>query len=490
MPATSELRSGLMPKGLRRPVESAMGVDLTDLRLDTSTDPRQVAGGATTIAAFDGRTIHTGPIGAAADTPFGREVLAHELVHAAQLRAGAEIDGASRGRLMRPLKMGWCGSKMADATPLLRSGAPLSPADAKKVLDHYESLGGPDRDKVVIEFHKVGTPDTGIQRLLAALSPAELTARSAVVADMQERVQRLATQQTSGMTGDQLAAAQGTKMKTEAEARALAAAAADAKAKALPPPKTVAPADIAREQNAETKRTSPITATVTNAWDALAPVAGAQAAWDARAAAVIPKIVAACTAKAPGLGIKASNIKWAPREVAERGANVYAFSGDPISIGMRFVETSEADPEYAVSTVVHEIVGHPQFGDRFKSYEAQIYAEAHAKEPSLGAPWDTKEEKNTFGYIGTEIYAALRGFTFEKASSPAHAKAGLVRGIDAESNIDNKIGLLKSKYEATVGASLLQGLYERFRIDPRIDPTALALFVKIAEKHFPKVLKK
>ena len=169
---------------------------------------------------------------------------------------------------------------------------------------------------------------------------------------------------------------------------------------------------------------------------------------------------------------------------------MYALSGDPILFGMRFVETAEADPEYTVRTVIHEIVGHPEFGDRFKSYEAEIYAEAHAKEPSLGSPWDTPEEINTFGYIGTEIYAALRELPYEKPLAPVDVKKGLVTAIDPVSNIDGKIGLIKSKYAPGIAEAVLEGLYERFRIDPRISPKALAVFVKLAEKHFPKVLKK
>jgi hypothetical protein len=487
MPAAG-IRSGAVPDDLRRPVEYWAGVDLSGLVLDTTSDPRQVAGGRDTVAAFEGNTIHAGLGGPLAATAFGREVIAHELVHAAQLRMVNMAETSPR--VMAPLRLSLCSSKPKNMLPLLRSGAALSASDASKILDYYEYLGESERDDVVIEFHKVGQAKTGVQRLLAAVDPDEMKKRAALISDIEERVQRLAAQAAAGMTGDQMAQVQGTKMKTEAEARALAAAQAAAKAKALPPPATVSDAEIEKEQNAETKKTSPVTATVTNAWDALAVIPGAQDKWNARATAVISKIVAACNAKAPDLGITAANIKWAPHDIAQAGANVYSFSANPVPIGMRFVETAEADPEYCVRTVVHEVVGHPQFGDRYKSYEAQIYAEAHTKEPSLGKPWDTQEETDTFAYIGTEIYAALRELPFQKPLSPADAKKGLVTAIEPEPNIDNKIGLLKSKYDPKVARGLLQGLYERFRIDPRIDPKALALFIKIAEKHFPGVLKK
>ena len=192
---------------------------------------------------------------------------------------------------------------------MLRSGNTLTAAQAKTLLDHYQLLPPGGRDAVVLEFHKVGVADSGLQRLLAAADPAELKTRRALVSDMQERVQRIAVQQTAGKTQAELGAAQGAMMKSEAEKQALAEAAAESAKKGLLPPKVVAPADIAREHDKEIKRTSPVTATVANAWDA---VPAEQPKWNARAAVVITKVVDACKKKAPELGIVAANLKWAP----------------------------------------------------------------------------------------------------------------------------------------------------------------------------------
>jgi hypothetical protein len=492
-PSVGDLHDGDVPAGLRRPVEEWACVDLSGVGLDTHTDPRTVAGAAGRVAAFDGATstVYAGLAAPLAGTALAQDILIHELVHAAQARAD-DVDGggARPGRRVPALRLGFCeGTPAVDPLDTLRSGKKLSAAEAKALLDHYEGLGGPERDKVVAEFHKTGVADSGVRRLLEGLDPAELQARRALVSDLQERVQRLAVEATAGKSISDLGAAQGAHMKAEAEKRALAAAAAEAAKKGAPAPKAVPPADVAKAHEAETKRTSPVTKTVTNAWDALLPPA--QAAWNARAAAVITKVVDACKKKAPELGVAAANLKWAPREVAQEGSNVYAFSGNPISFGMSFVETAEADPEYAVRVVVHEIEGHPAFGDRFKSSEAQIYAEAHKKEPTLGAPWDTQEETNTFGYIGTEIYAALREVPYEKPLTAAHAKAGLITAIDPAANVDNKVWLVKTKYAPGAAEAVVQGLYERFRVDPRITPKALDLYVRMVEKHFgKKVLKK
>jgi hypothetical protein len=302
-------------------------------------------------------------------------------------------------------------------------------------------------------------------------------------------VQRIAVEETTGKTLAELGAVQGALMVAPARKRALATAAEKAKQTGAPPPAAVEAKDITAEHEKETRRTSPVTETVKNAWDALAEVPGAQEKWNSRAAAVISDVVDACRRRAPELGIKAENLKWAPREIAQAGQNAFASAGDPIKFGMSFVETAEADPDYVVRVVVHEIAGHPEFGRRYGSYEAQIYAEALRQYPELGSPWDTPSERDTYAYVGTETYAALREIPYETPFSPADARRGLRTAIDPARNIDEKLGLIKSKFAPGIAEAVLQGLYERFRIDPRIRPDALAVFEEKAEGHFPGVLK-
>jgi Domain of unknown function (DUF4157) len=493
-------------------MESGFGARLPDdVRLHTGPEAVSIADRANVRAFAVGHDVGFASGEYRPYTPEGDVLLAHELAHTLQAsalgapatEAATEHDanrsaGSAVARMFgvsntpaRPprraaaLGLHGCskGPPPGPGLDALRAGQKPSAADAKTLLTYYESLGSGDRDSIVTEFHQVGGADSGVRRLLEALDPADMVAKRATVSDIQERVQRLAVEATSGKSLAEMGKTQGAHMKSEAEKLALAASAADAKAKGIAPPKTVAPADVARAHEKETKRTSPVTVTVTNAWDA---ASAKHKEWNARAGAVITAVVTACKKVAPELGITAANLKWAPREVAKEGSNVYAFSGNPISFGMAFVETAEGDPEYAVRVVVHEIAGHPEFGDRYKSAEAIIYANAHGAEPSLGKPWDTEEEKNTFGYLGTEIYAALREVPYEKPLTPAHAKQGLITAIDPAGNVDNKVGLIKSKYAPGVAEPIVQGLYERFRVDPRISAKALALYVTTVEKHFGK----
>lgn len=169
---------------------------------------------------------------------------------------------------------------------------------------------------------------------------------------------------------------------------------------------------------------------------------------------MIVKVVTGCAKVAPQLGITAANLRWAPREVAQAGSNVYAFAVDPFSFGMSFPEIPEANPEYVVRTVVHEVAGHPGFGDRYKSAEAIVYAEARRAEPSLGAPWDTEEETNSFAYIGTEMYSALREQPFDVPLAPVHQSQCLITAIAPASNIDGKVGLVKFKFTGPTATAI------------------------------------
>jgi hypothetical protein len=520
--SSSSVREALRSPGrpldteTRTDFERRFGHDFSGVRVHTDAGAAASAELVRADAYTSVRDIVFAPGRFAPATAAGRRLLAHELAHVVQQGNGAlpprpfRVSNPSdtleteAGRAADAVLAGArprVSTRAGSVNALLRQAAvpadpfeilgsatkKLTAAEAKSLLDHYETLSSADRDAVVRKHHGVGVVASGVTRLLAAVDRAEMKLRRALVSDIQERVQRLAVEQTSGKTLAELGAAQGAFMEAGARKRALDKAAEDARKTGAPPPTTVSAGDVAAEHEKETKRTSPIARTVTNAWDALA--AGEQAKWNSRAAAVITKVVGACAKQAPELGIAAANLKWAPREVAQRGTNVFAFSGDPLSFGMSFVETAEADPEYVVSVVVHEIAAHPEFGSRYKSYEAVIYTEAHKQVPSLGSPWDTQEETSTYAYIGTETYAALREVPYVKQFSPAHAGKGLGRSIPPAENVDNKIGLIKAKYAPGIAEAVLQGLYERFRVDPRISQEALILFEETAEKYFPKALK-
>jgi hypothetical protein len=73
--ATGDLTSGTVPPAMRRPVEDWAGVDLSHIGLDSTTDPRAVAGDP--VAAFDRgtSTIYAGLARPLAGTALARDIL-------------------------------------------------------------------------------------------------------------------------------------------------------------------------------------------------------------------------------------------------------------------------------------------------------------------------------------------------------------------------------------------------------------------------------
>lgn len=103
-PSDGPLRSGPVPPAWRRPVEAVTGVELSRIRLDPVTDPRHVAGGARTVAAFHDGTVYAGSAAAQPGAGLGRESLLHELVHAAQARTADLTGQAAHFRSIGPLR--------------------------------------------------------------------------------------------------------------------------------------------------------------------------------------------------------------------------------------------------------------------------------------------------------------------------------------------------------------------------------------------------
>src|SRR4051794_39743020 len=491
-----------------------LGTDLSDVRVHTD---HQAAASALRLGAA-AYTVGTDIVFAHGHyephNGAGRRLLAHELAHVLQL-GGSAGNGAARSPsrpaddhemaadrvaqaalagfpLPAPLTRPGPAVRMEvkpDPFDVLRAGTPLTAPKAEELLRHYETLAPAERDAVVRAFARVGAAESPLRRWLAALAVGALRGHRAALSDIGERVQRLAVEQTSGKTLAQLGAAEAAFLLPAAEKEARAEADEAAKKAGRPSPAVVSDADVARAHAEATEKASPVRPPeVKTAWDRVKDVPGEEAKWNARATTAIAAVVDACHKVAPELGIVAANLKWAPDVVAKRGRNVFALSGDPLTIGMSFIETVEADPKYVVSVVVHEIAGHPEFGEGIKSYEAEIFAEAHRQAPRLGQTW-TYGSQHTYGYIGTETYAALREVPYYRPLSPADAARGLGRSITPEENVANKIGLIKKLYPPEVAKAVVQGLYERFRTDPRISEEALALFEAAADREFPSTLK-
>jgi len=508
------LRSaGPLDAATRAYFEPRFGHDFSDVRVHTDGDAALTAFGLGAAAYTVDTHIVFAPGRYRPQTNAGRRLLAHELAHVLQQRGGSPpgpadvrepsadaetaADRVAEAALSgRPLPATFAHPESAlrmqrqpDPFDLLRTGGKPSEGQAEDLLRYYATLTSDEKDTVVRTFHQVGVVDSPLRRWLSALPKASLRNHRDVLIDIGQRLEQYGTEQASGKTLTELGGAEAGFLVAEAEREARKEAAEKAAKEGLTPPTTVSEADVARAHAQTTEKVSPVSRPeAKTGWDRAKEVPGGEAVWRARAAKAISAVVEACHRIAPELGITASNLDFAPEKTDGRGKNVFALSGDPLTIGMSFVETAEADPEYVVSVVVHEISGHPDYGPKLEGYGTRIFAEAHRQAPALGQTW-TFGSEHTYGYIGTETYAALREVPYYRELSLADQARGLGRSIPPDQNVANKIGLIKTLYPAGVAEAVLQGLYERYRTDPRITDEALALFERKADEVFPKALK-
>ena len=268
-------------------------------------------------------------------------------------------------------------------------------------------------------------------------------------------------------------------------ARNTAAAAARQPVGAPPPSQ----AQIAAEQQAQVAQTSiaPQTRTLTPAREATLTTA---------ANAAVTSFVTWVTGAHPDLHITAAHFRVAVREVWDRGDGIIAFAaqgGAPrCVVGEAFTQATTANPAYALPTVVHELWGHNEYGPYSQPGTEQgleIYDRAAALMPGYTRPADgtpdRRSEIDAYAYQETEMYSLMREVEFYTPNAPADRAALDSINYDPAPVISTRIGLIKSQFEPRVARSIVRGLYQRYRTDPRLVPAAIAAFTAGVRANFP-----
>ncbi|WP_437569807.1 eCIS core domain-containing protein [Sorangium sp. So ce542] len=230
--------------------------------------------------------------------------------------------------------------------------------------------------------------------------------------------------------------------------------------------------------------------TPTTRWDATP--GPEQKKWTARANAAIAKIVAHAAAKAPDLKLTSASFEIAFKEVDEVSlgaiATVGSQPGKTVQIGFEFVVLVEIDAAYALSTVAHELLGHPTYDRLGSSYQSGLYDKAKAG--VANAPSGTE----TFEYFPSEMYSLLRELPYWTQVTPADDKTKLdpvIRGskpsnlnYDPRGAIRGLLKRTKKAWDAKLFVPLVRGYYKRLQIDPGIKPVALQAFETIIKNDF------
>ncbi|TDW77130.1 eCIS core domain-containing protein [Kribbella pratensis] len=413
-------------------------------------------------------------------------VLAHELAHA--LGAGTE-EGAeraatgARARMHgrggpapdilassgRGLALHSCSKGPSKAQRALDGEIPFTAELARDALSEYRALGDLDRQRAVDKYY----PSGAMQRLLTSLPPDDASGPfNDVVQDVLQRVQRAAavtSAQASGLSSESaMVAAQTAHM--QAENLALAQATTGSA--------TPTPAQVSAEQTNQVAQTS-----IAPSSSVLTP---SQIVMDTAAAfGAVASVVSYAKAKHPELHLTAADFKVDVVGLENRGAGVIAY-GEVVggrhvaTVGRTFTRFVQANPAYALSVVVHELHGHPEYGPYGRpgsEYGLELYDRAAWLMPGYVQPTGAgrTSEIDAYGYQETEIYSLLRSLPYHTSLAPKDA-ALQASYVDPEPTVVGRLQLVRSQWDARVAKALVRGMYERLRLDPRLSPAALSAF--------------
>ena len=498
-------------------MESRFGLDFSRVRLHTDTHAAESAEAINASAYTVGRDVVFGAGEYQPGTTKGHGLLAHELTHVGQqgemperqlqtaggsglLEAEADRNAArvETGSSLLPdisphpaNRLGLQRKpKTAEIAPRLHFEMVLSFAsvmtadDARSAMDDYKKMAVPERRKAFEDHY----PKGAITKLLKALPAEDASATyRKEVRELLRWIEEMETRTSSGKTDEEMAQMKGADMRTKAEANAKAAKVASGSTRAP------TAAEIEKAHDKEVEETS-VPAATTNRWNALTPkkrnemrAAGKQA---------IDDLVAHATKTRPELKLTKASFKLDFWGVDDRGQGVLAMAGTqggkPVAVvGFDFVTAVQASPAYALSTVVHEVFGHPEYGEYGTEYHLSLYDKAVKKAGFKKKVEGTRARlsvKDAYAYQETELYSLMRELPYWTPVSAADEtkQPGLTQlNFDPKEGIATRIGIIKQQWhDSKLAIPLLHGLHARLRNDPRIVKISLDAFVAGLAKHF------
>jgi hypothetical protein len=144
-----------------------------------------------------------------------------------------------------------------------------------------------------------------------------------------------------------------------------------------------------------------------------------------------------------------------------------------------------------LSTVVHEVFGHPEYGEYGTEYHLALYDKSKKKAGFHKKVEDSDarlSEKDSYAYQETEIYSLMRELPYWTPVTAADEKKhpGLTQlNFDPKDSITSRIGIIKEQWHDTkLAIPLLHGLHARLRNDPRIMKIAMDAFLAGLKANF------
>jgi hypothetical protein len=337
-----------------------------------------------------------------------------------------------------------------------RPDAQADAAGAKKAIKEFEKLSTADRETELLARYPTGDLTNTLDNLpISARLDPDI---ASVMLQILNWIEGYEARTTTGKTDAELAQLQADFLK------------AAAKKKVKPPPDWGGAAP-GKTRFANLKKP-------------------AQDAWTKRGEAAIKKMAAFCTANNPELGVTEPTFELAFDAVDQSSLGAIAIGGTQegktVQVGFEFVLAVEMDEKYALSTVVHELYGHPGYDPTgTKSYEEGLYQQAVKLTPA-GTVKD-KTGTQTYKYWPSEIYSLLKEVSYftpvtaaDQAKSVAlpDGKTTTMDQInyDPAGMVETWLKLMKNRWDPAIIEGLLRGVYKRLRNDPSQTQKAMNAF--------------
>jgi hypothetical protein len=443
-------------------------------------------------------------------TPIGDALIAHELAHVIQQREGpglsrtaaleADADqaavsavhalhgGPPGARGLRPalrggLRLQRCGDKTKEVEATKSAPAPVpapppgvfdpaagSQAAAHAAFEAYKKLAAADRRKEYEKAQKNGTLGPAL-KALGAEEASEVFRDE--VREVLRWVQEDATRAFSGMDDAKMADVEAKWVYKKNQTAAAAAKGGG----------PVTDAEIETERQAQEQAKSYYKPMARTRYDSLKPPQ--RKWWDKEAKKAIDKMVAYANTHHPEIKLTAANLVWAPNSIDSNAPGALGQGGGPgkAEVGFEFVKIVKVNPAYAMSTVVHELLGHPEHDPPSGgNYSLALWQLAGAKIP--GYVQDPTAEATSYDYHESEIYSLVRELPYWTKVSAKDIKWDSVN-YDPRSGMESQLDDIIGEWEPKLAAAIVHGLYKRFEMDPRVAPMGLKGFSDSIKAKFP-----
>ena len=483
-----------LESGLRSRMESRFGWSFADVRVHADPVDAPTAG-AVGARAFSAGTQLVFAQGAyAPGTPVGDRLIAHELAHVVQrgrfgVGGGAAVsqpgdaaerearriaDGGHADVREAPALIARDGPWLAPPPNVVQQNAPpvfgvfedpavTTPAGAVAAFDKYLNLSPGDQETARRWSYSTGR----LQTALASLGPvtSEDPKYRKAVREILTWIEQTETRKTTGKSDADIA-------KTQA---------------AVVQPVASAPPGWGGAGSGTTR------------WGGLLPAA--KTSWTDRGNKAITAMIAYAATHAPELGLSTGSFELDFDGVDRTSVGALATTGSApgmnVKVGFEFVATTEVNPAYALSTVAHELKGHPMYneprGAPAKTYAGKLYQDA-ATQASATKTVD-RTGSQTFDYWNSEMYSLLKEIPYWTATSQADAAKNL--GIpgnqqnlaqinyDPRSGIRDMLAEIKKNWEPSLVNGIVRGFYKRVAADPSMKRLSVTEFEAQIRAVFP-----